>query len=138
MQVLVVGAGVVGLACARALALKGHEVIVAEATNAIGTMTSSRNSEVIHAGLYYPTGTKRALHCPRSRRTLYDYCASHGVPHPKCGKLVVATNDKEAAGSEKNCKQSLINGCENVERIDAAAARRLEPDAYLVTAMLSP
>src|SRR5262245_9856095 len=81
MQVLVVGAGVVGLACARALALKDHEVIVAEATNAIGTMTSSRNSEVIHAGLYYPTGTKRAVHCPRSRRMLYDYCASHGVPH---------------------------------------------------------
>src|SRR5262245_58522708 len=93
MQVLVVGAGVVGLACARALALKGHEVIVAEAANAIGTMTSSRNSEVIHAGLYYPTGTKRAVHCPRSRRMLYDYCASHGVPHKKCGKLVVATND---------------------------------------------
>jgi L-2-hydroxyglutarate oxidase LhgO len=138
MQVLVVGAGVVGLACARALALKGHEVIVAEAANAIGTMTSSRNSEVIHAGLYYPTGTKRAVHCPRSRRMLYDYCASHSVPHRKCGKLVVATNDKEAAGIEKIYKQSQINGCENVELIDAAAAKRLEPHAYCVTAMLSP
>lgn len=138
MEVLVVGAGVVGLACARALALKGHEVIVAEAANAIGTVTSSRNSEVIHAGLYYPTGTRRAIHCPRSRRMLYDYCASHGVPHRKCGKLVVATNDKEVAGIERIFKQSQINGCENVELIDAAAAKRLEPEAYCVTAMLSP
>ncbi len=87
-------------------------------------MTSSRNSEVIHAGLYYPTGTKRAVHCPRSRRMLYDYCASHGVPHRKCGKLVVATNDKEIAGIEKIFKQSQINGCENVELIDAATAKR--------------
>jgi len=138
MQVLVVGAGVVGLACARELALRGHEVIVAEAANAIGTMTSSRNSEVIHAGLYYPTGTKRAVHCPRSRRMLYDYCISHGVPHKRCGKLVVATNDKESAGIEKIFKQSQINGCENVEMIDAATAKRLEPHAFCTVAMLSP
>src|SRR5499427_11132138 len=95
MQILVVGAGVVGLACARALALRGHEVIVAEAANSIGTMTSSRNSEVIHAGLYYPTGTKRALHCPRSRRMLYDYCISHGIPHRKLGKLFIVTKDAD-------------------------------------------
>src|SRR5262249_17831772 len=138
MQVLVVGAGVVGLACARELALRGHEVIVAEAASGIGTVTSSRNSEVIHAGLYYPTGTRRALHCPRSRRMLYDYCASHGVPHRKCGKLVVATDDKEAAGIEKIFKQSQINGCENVALIDAGVAKRLEPHAYCVAAMLSP
>lgn len=138
MQILVVGAGVVGLACARAAALKGHEVIVAEAASAIGTVTSSRNSEVIHAGLYYPTGTKRAVHCPRARRMLYDYCASHGVPHRKCGKLVVATNEKEVARVEQIFKQSQINGCENVELIDAAAARRMEPEAHCVAAMVSP
>src|SRR5262245_8275970 len=138
MQVLVVGAGVVGLAIARAAALAGHEVIVAEAANAIGTVTSSRNSEVIHAGLYYPTGSRRAYHCPRSRRMLYDYCAAHGVPHRKCGKLVVATNEKEVARIEQIYKQSQINGCENVELIDAAAAKRLEPEAFCVTAMLSP
>jgi L-2-hydroxyglutarate oxidase LhgO len=138
MQVLVVGAGVVGLACARAAALAGHEVIVAEAANAIGTVTSSRNSEVIHAGLYYPTGSKRAYHCPRSRRMLYDYCASHGVPHRKCGKLVVATNDREVTRIEEIYKQSQINGCENVELIDAAAAKRIEPEAFCVMAMLSP
>jgi L-2-hydroxyglutarate oxidase LhgO len=138
MQVLVVGAGVVGLACARAAALEGHEVIVAEAANAIGTVTSSRNSEVIHAGLYYPTGSKRAQHCPRSRRMLYEYCASHGVPHRKCGKLVVATNEREVTRIEQIYKQSQVNGCENVELIDAAAARKIEPEAYCVAAMLSP
>jgi len=138
MQVLVVGAGVLGLACARAAALAGHDVVVAEAANAIGTVTSSRNSEVIHAGLYYPTGSKRAFHCPRGRRMLYDYCVSHGVPHRKCGKLVVATNEKEVARIDQIYKQAQINGCENVELIDAAAAKRIEPEAFCFAAMLSP
>jgi L-2-hydroxyglutarate oxidase LhgO len=138
MQVLVVGAGVVGLACARAAALAGHEVIVAEATNAIGTGTSSRNSEVIHAGLYYPTGSKRAQHCPRSRRMLYAFCASHGVPHRKCGKIVVATSDPEVARIQDIFKQAQINGCEGIELIDASAAKRLEPEVSCVAAMLSP
>src|SRR5262245_17803345 len=126
MQVLVVGAGVVGLACARAAALAGHDVVVAEAANAIGTVTSSRNSEVIHAGLYYPTGSKRAYHCPRGRRMLYDYCVSHGVPHRKCGKLVVATHTEERPRLEAVYKQAQVNGVEGVEIIDAAAANRLE------------
>jgi L-2-hydroxyglutarate oxidase LhgO len=138
MQVLVVGAGVVGLAIARAAAIAGHEVILAEAADAIGTGTSSRNSEVIHAGLYYPTGSKRAYHCPRARRMLYEFCASHGVPHRKCGKLVVATNDNEIKRIEEIFKQSQINGCENVELIDVAAAKRLEPDVACLAAMLSP
>ena len=138
MQVLVVGAGVVGLAIARATALAGHEVIVAEAAHMIGTGTSSRNSEVIHAGLYYPTGSNRAWHCPRSRRMLYDYCASHGVPHRKCGKLVVATNDNEVARLEGVLKQAQVNGVEGVELIDAAAARRLEPELACLVAMRSP
>src|SRR5205085_11385602 len=111
MQVLVVGAGVVGLAIARAAAMAGHEVIVAEAANAIGTGTSSRNSEVIHAGLYYPTGSKRAYHCPRARRMLYAFCASHGPPHRKCGKLVVATHEPETTRIEAIYKQVQINGC---------------------------
>jgi phytoene dehydrogenase-like protein len=100
MLVLVAGAGVVGLAIARAAALAGHEVIVAEAADAIGTGVSSRNSEVIHAGLYYPTGSKRAHHCTRGRRMLYDYLASHGLPYRKCGKLVVATNNDECVRLE--------------------------------------
>jgi L-2-hydroxyglutarate oxidase LhgO len=138
MQVLVVGAGVVGLACARAAALAGHDVIVAEAANAIGTVTSSRNSEVIHAGLYYPTGSLRALHCPRSRRLLYDYCASHGVPHRKCEKLVVACDEKEIGKIEDIHRQAVINGCEGVALIDAAAAKRMEPEVFCLAALHSP
>jgi L-2-hydroxyglutarate oxidase LhgO len=138
MQVLVVGAGVVGLAVARAAALAGHEVIVAEAADAIGTGVSSRNSEVIHAGLYYPTGSKRAYHCPRGRRMLYDFCASHGVPHRKCGKLVVATNATEMARLDAILKQATINGVEGVDIIDGAAAKRLEPELACVAAMRSP
>ncbi len=138
MQVLVVGAGVVGLACARAAANAGHEVIVAEAAGGIGTGVSSRNSEVIHAGLYYPTGSKRAVHCVAGRRMLYDFCASHGVPHRKCGKLVVATNEEEAARLEAILKQAQINGVEGVALIDGSAARRLEPALSCVAAMRSP
>jgi L-2-hydroxyglutarate oxidase LhgO len=138
MQVLVVGAGVVGLAIARAAALAGHEVIAAEAADAIGTGVSSRNSEVIHAGLYYPTGSKRAYHCPRGRRMLYDFCASHGVPHRKCGKLVVATNASEMERLEGILKQAMINGVEWVDIIDGGAAKRLEPALACVAAMRSP
>src|SRR2546427_1337465 len=138
MQVLVVGAGVVGLAVARAAALAGHDVVVAEATSGIGTGVSSRNSEVIHAGLYYPTGSRRAYHCPRGRRMLYDFCASHGVPHRKCGKLVVATHAEELPRLEAVYKQAQVNGVEGVEIIDAAAAKGLEPELACVAAMHSP
>ena len=138
MQVLVVGAGVVGLAVARAAALAGHDVVVAEAASAMGTGISSRNSEVIHAGLYYPTGSLRAYHCPRGRRMLYDFCASHGVPHRKSGKLVVATNAGEVERLAALHKQAQANGVEGVEIIDAAAAKRLEPALACVAAMHSP
>src|ERR1044072_9639084 len=98
MQVLVVGAGVVGLAVARAAALRGHEVVVAEQTKGISNGVSSRNSEVIHVGMYYPTGSLRAYHCPRGRRMMVEFCASHGVRHRGCGELAVATED--ARGGE--------------------------------------
>jgi L-2-hydroxyglutarate oxidase LhgO len=137
MQVLVVGAGAVGLAVARALAMAGHEVVVAEAASTIGTGISSRNSEVIHAGLYYPSGSLRAQHCPRGRRMLYDFCASHGVPHRKCGKLVVAAKASELARLEMILAQARKNGVEGVEIIDGAAAKRLEPQLAVVAAMSS-
>jgi L-2-hydroxyglutarate oxidase LhgO len=137
MQVLVIGAGVVGLAIAREAALRGHDVIVAEAASAIGTGTSSRNSEVIHAGLYYPTGSKRALHCPRSRRMLYAYCESHGIPHRKLGKLFIVTKDADIPGLEKIYAQALTNGVENVTMLDAAAAKRMEPALFCVAAFHS-
>src|SRR5262249_26063978 len=132
------GGGVVGLAVARAAAIAGHDVVVAEAASGIGTGVSSRNSEVIHAGLYYPTGSRRAYHCPRGRRMLYDFCASHGVPHRKCGKLVVATNADEIGRLEAVHKQARANGVEGVEIIDAAVAKRLEPALACVAAMHSP
>src|SRR3954465_7207554 len=100
MQVLVIGAGVVGLAIAREAALAGHEVIVAEATGGIGNGVSSRNSEVIHAGMYYPTGSQRARPWWRARRMLYAFLQSHGVPHRRVGKLIVAVDEKQTAKIE--------------------------------------
>lgn len=138
MQVLVIGAGIVGLAVARAAARRGHEVIVAEAANAIGTGTSSRNSEVIHAGMYYPTGSVRARHCVAGRRMLYEFCASRGVPHRKCGKLIVATNDAELAKIETIAKQGKINEVEGLAMLSGAQARALEPSLACVGALHSP
>lgn len=138
MQVLVIGAGVVGLAVARAAALRGHEVIVAEAENAIGTGVSSRNSEVIHAGMYYPTGSLRARHCVAGRRLLYAFCVSHGVPHRKCGKLIVATNDAETAKVGEIAAQGKINDVEGLTMLGAAEAKALEPALACTAALLSP
>ena len=138
MQVLVIGAGVVGLACGRAAALAGHEVIVAEATGGIGNGVSSRNSEVIHGGMYYPTGSLRAKHCVRGRRMLYDFLASHGVPHRRVGKLIVATDEKQTAKIEAIARQGEINGVEGLEFLGGNAARAMEPALNCVAALYSP
>jgi L-2-hydroxyglutarate oxidase LhgO len=138
MQVLVIGAGVVGLAIAREAALAGHDVIVAEAEPHIGSGTSSRNSEVIHAGLYYPTGSLRERHCARSRRMLYAFCASHGVPHKRLGKLVVVGQDADIPVLEKIFAQAVRNGVEGVRMIEAAEAIRMEPALACVAAFHSP
>ena len=138
MQVLVIGAGVVGLAVARAAARAGHDVVVAEAEHAIGTGISSRNSEVIHAGMYYPGGSLRARHCVAGRRLLYDFCASHGVPHRKCGKLIVATNDLELGKIEAIAAQGGINDVEGLDMLGGNAARALEQELNCVGALLSP
>jgi L-2-hydroxyglutarate oxidase LhgO len=138
MQVLVIGAGVVGLAIARTAALAGHDVTVAEATGGIANGVSSRNSEVIHGGLYYPTDTLRAIHCVRGRRMLYDFCATHGVPHRKCGKLVVATNEAELAKVETILAQAEKNGVEGVEMIGGNAARAMEVELFCIGALWSP
>jgi L-2-hydroxyglutarate oxidase LhgO len=138
MQVLVVGAGVVGLAVARTAARRGHEVIVAEATGGIGNGVSSRNSEVIHAGIYYPTGSLRARHSTRGRRLLYDFCAAHGVAHRKCGKLIVATDGAELAKVETLLAQGRRNGVEGLEMIGGNAARALESELSCIGALSSP
>jgi L-2-hydroxyglutarate oxidase LhgO len=138
MQTLVIGAGVVGLAVARTLALAGHEVIVAEATTGIGNGVSSRNSEVIHGGMYYPADSLRAKHCIRGRRMLYDFCASHGVPHRRCGKLIVATNTAELAKIESIYKQGMLNGVEDLSLIYGNEVTALEPALTCIAAVLSP
>ena len=125
------------MAVARAAARRGHDVVVAEVESTIGTGTSSRNSEVIHGGMYYPTDTLRARHCVRGRRMLYEFCASHGVPHRKCGKLIVATEDTEVAKMEAILKQGAINGVEGFTMIDGAAARAMEPALNCVAALHS-
>jgi L-2-hydroxyglutarate oxidase LhgO len=138
MQVLVIGAGVIGLAVARAAARAGHDVTVAEMTGGIANGVSSRNSEVIHAGLYYPTNSLRARHCVRGRRMLYEFCASHGVGHRKCGKLVVAANQSELAKVETIKQQGESNGVEGLELIGGNAARALESELACAGALLSP
>src|ERR1700693_777202 len=138
MQVLVLGAGVVRLAVARARAPAGHDLTIAEVTGGIANGVSSRNSEVIHAGLYYPTDTLRAKLCVRGRRLLYDFCASHGVGHRKCGKLVVATNDAELAKVETIMAQAQNNGVEGVEMIGGNAARAMEAELFCIGALWSP
>ena len=138
MQVLVIGAGVVGLAIARAAAIAGHEVIVAEAENGIGSGVSSRNSEVIHGGMYYPADSLRARHCVRGRRLLYDFCASHGVPHRQCGKLIVATSTAELAKIESIHKQGLLNNVEDLELVYGNEVKQLEPALACIAALHSP
>lgn len=137
MDVLVIGAGVVGLAIARALALRGHGVIVAEATGGVGNGVSSRNSEVIHAGMYYPSDSLRARHCVAGRRMLYAFCESHGVPHARCGKLIVATNDLEQAKIDGIYEQGVANGVEGLSFLSAAEAKALEPNLACTGAVLS-
>src|SRR3970040_841780 len=100
VECVVIGAGIIGLAVARALALSGREVVILEAEDAIGAHTSSRNSEVIHAGIYYPQGSLKARSCVAGKALLYEYCASHGVPHRRCGKLIVATDQKQLSSLE--------------------------------------
>ncbi len=124
---IVVGAGAVGLACARAMARRGHEVIVLEAAARIGQGVSSRSSEVLHAGIYYPSGSLKALLCVSGNRLIGDYCAAHGIALDPCGKLVVATNSDELAALAAIEAQAAANLVPGVARLSGAAARALEP-----------
>ncbi len=135
---LVVGAGVVGLAIARALALQGREVIVLEAEDAIGKVTSSRNSEVIHAGIYYPKGSLMARFCVEGKKALYDYCAAHHVAHQRCGKLLVATNEAEVTQLDGIAAHAAANGVDDLVRLSAKEAGAMEPALAAKAALLSP
>ncbi len=138
VDAVVVGAGVVGLACARALALAGREVIVLEAEDGIGTGTSSRNSEVIHAGIYYPGGSLKALHCVRGKEMLYRYCAERGVDHRRCGKLIVATSPAQIAALDPLKAQASRNGVDDIEFLSAEEAVAIEPELRCAGALSSP
>jgi L-2-hydroxyglutarate oxidase LhgO len=135
---VVIGAGVVGLACARALALAGREVIVLEAAGSIGTETSSRNSEVIHTGIYYPPGSAKAVSCVRGRQLLYRYCEEHGVAHRRCGKLIVATAAEQIATLHKIQTHAAGNGVRDLRLLAADEARAMEPELRCVAALHSP
>ena len=135
---VVAGAGVVGLAIARALAQQGREVLVAEATEAIGTGTSSRNSEVIHAGIYYPAGSLKARLCVRGKQMLYGYCAERGIGHRRLGKLIVATEPGQDAQLAAIAARAAANGVDDLAMLDAHAARELEPALRCSAALLSP
>lgn len=138
VEVAVIGAGVVGLAVARTLAERGHEVIIVEQANAFGTGISSRNSEVIHAGLYYPAGSLKARLCVRGKALLYDYCAARGIGHSRCGKLVVATREADLPRLAQLAASGAANGVDDLRLLAPAEARRLEPALQAAGALLSP
>ncbi len=135
---VVVGAGVVGIAVARALAMAGREVIVLDAAEGIGTETSSRNSEVIHAGIYYPQGSLMARHCVAGRRMLYRYCDERGVPYANCGKLIVATSAEETEKLAGIKARAEANGVEGMRLLDRAEAVEMEPNLVCTAALFSP
>ena len=135
---VVVGAGVVGLAVARALAKSGLQTIIIERHAVLGAETSSRNSEVIHAGIHYEAGSLKARLCVRGRDLLYEYCRQRGVPYRQCGKLIVATDDSQIQALTGICSAALVNDVRDLLVLDRAEARSLEPALECVAAVLSP
>jgi len=138
VECVVIGAGVVGLAVARALALGGREVMVLEAASAIGTGTSSRNSEVIHAGIYYAKDSLKAKLCVRGKELLYDYCAERGIGHRRCGKLLVATQPEQVSQLQGIKARAELNGVNDLQMLSAAQARAMESALVCDAAIFSP
>lgn len=135
---LVIGAGVVGLATARALALAGREVVIAEAAEGIGTQTSARNSEVIHAGIYYPPGSLKAQVCVEGRKRLYAYLRERNLPHKACGKLIVATSAAQKPALETIMARARASGVDTLRWLEAGEAKAMEPEVRCEIALLSP
>ena len=135
---VVVGAGVIGLAVARALALAGREVIVLEAHDCIGSGISSRNSEVIHAGIYYPAGSLKAWFCVEGRKLLYRYCEEHHVPFNRCGKFIIASDEQQQPKLQAILEKARNNGVDDMVFLDRQEMQRREPQIKCVSALLSP
>ncbi len=138
VEAVVIGAGVVGLAAARALALAGREVLILESASTFGSEISSRNSEVIHAGIYYPTGSLKARLCLAGRDRLYAYCASRGIAHKRLGKLIVASEPDQIPALQKIRSLAEANGVDDLEWLGANAVQSLEPALKAIAALLSP
>ena len=138
IETIVIGAGVVGLAIARRLAQNGHEVLVLESETAPGTATSSRNSGVIHAGIYYRTGSLKARLCVKGRDQLYAYAAERGIPHRQCGKLIVATDEEQIPQLHEWQKVATQNGVTGMRMLTPAEARVLEPEVFCTAALHVP
>lgn len=137
IDAIIIGAGVIGLATARELSMRGLSVIVLESEKEFGSATSSRNSEVIHAGLYYPAGSLKARLCFEGKERLYEFCRSHGVAHRRCGKLIVATSENETPLLAALGAKGKANGCNDLELIDQRQALSLEPAIACSSALLS-
>ena len=138
VQAVVIGAGAVGLACARALARAGKEVIILERNIDFGLETSARNSEVIHAGIYYPPGSLKAKMCVSGRKKLYAFCEEYGVEYSRCGKLIVATFERQLSELKNIQARALANGVDDLELLSASQAVALEPSLHALAALLSP
>ena len=134
---VVIGAGVVGLAAARALARAGHEVLVLERQGVVGSETSSRNSEVIHAGIYYPTGSRKARLCVRGKALLYEHCAAYHVPHRRLGKIIVATSEAQLAALQDYQRQALANGVGELPWLTRSDILALEPEVDALAGVYS-
>lgn len=137
IECVVVGAGVVGLAVARRLARAGHQVLVMERGPDIGAETSSRNSEVIHAGIYYPPGSLKAALCVEGKALLYDYCLARNIPHRRCGKIIVATSEQQIDTLEGYRRQARRNGAGELQWLEASELNALEPSVRCVRGLLS-
>ena len=138
IECAVIGAGVIGLAVARELALNGHEVIILEAESSIGTGTSSRNSEVIHAGIYYEPDSLKARLCVEGKKNLYDYCKRRGIPFKQCGKLIVASNKKQIYNLEIIQQKAIENNVNDLMWLNQSEVYELEPELSAYAALFSP
>ncbi|KDP34649.1 hypothetical protein JCGZ_11962 [Jatropha curcas] len=138
VECVVIGAGVVGVAVARELSLKGKEVLVLDSAPTFGTSTSSRNSQVIHAGIYYPPNSLKALFCVRGRNLLYSYCSKHGIPHKQTGKLIVATRSSEIPNLYHLMNRAAQNGVDGLRMLEGFEAMKMEPQLQCLKALFSP